>query len=110
MAQLRRDYDKFQALNTEIIVMVPNGPFMIKRYLKQNPTPHLILTDKGLKVARQYFQVKQFFAIGTPTVFVVDQNLKILYAYYAKSALEEPANDEPLAVLKYLSKQPHITL
>lgn len=47
MAQLRHDYDKFTALNTEIFVMVPNGLFMIKRYLKHNPTPYLILADKG---------------------------------------------------------------
>jgi peroxiredoxin len=103
MAQLRHDYEKFVALNTEIIVMLPNGPFMIKRYLSQNPTPYLILTDKGSKVAEQYFQVKQFFAIGTPTIFVVDQNQEIKYAYYAKSALEEPGNEEPLAVIRQLS-------
>lgn len=104
MAQLRHDYEKFQNLNTEILVMVPNGPFMINRYLDQNPTPYKILTDKGSKVAGEYFQVKQFFTIGTPTIFVVDQNQEIRYAYYAKSALEEPSNDEPLAVLKLLSK------
>jgi peroxiredoxin len=104
MAQLRHDYEKFQNLNTEILVMVPNGPFMINRYLDQNPTPYKILMDKGSKVAVQYFQVKQFFTIGTPTIFVVDQNLVIRYAYYAKSALKEPSNDEPLAVLKLLSE------
>jgi len=45
------------------------------------------------------FQVKQFFAVGTPTVFVIDQTGKIIYAYYAKSALEEPDNEGPLAAL-----------
>jgi peroxiredoxin len=103
MAQLRHDYEKFQNLNTEILVMVPNGPFMINRYLDQNPTPYKILTDKGSKVAGQYFQVKQFFAIGTPTIFVVDKNQEIKYVYYAKSALEEPNNEEPLAIIRQLS-------
>ena len=103
MAQLRHDYDKFTALNTEIILIVPNGPFMINRYLKKHSTPYRILTDKGSQVAGQYAQVKQFFALGTPTVFLVDQNGKIAYAYYAKSVLEEPANEAPLAVLTTLA-------
>ena len=103
MAQLRHAYDKFTALNAEILVMVPNGPFMIKRYLKYNPTPYLILTDKGSQVAAQYFQVKRFFAIGTPTVFVVDQQGKIAYAHYADSVIEEPCNQEPLVVLAKLA-------
>ncbi len=99
MAQLRHDYEKFQAFITEILVMVPNGPFMINRYLNQNPTPYIILTDKGSKVAEQYFQVKQFFAIGTPTVFVVNKYRRIIYTYYAKSAIEEPGTEEILALL-----------
>lgn len=103
MAQLRHDYKKFQALNTEVLVMVPNGPFMINRYLNNNPTPYLILTDKGSKVAEQYFQTKQFFAIGTPTMFVVDQTGKIRYAFYAKSALEEPSSADAIAILNNLT-------
>jgi len=61
-----------KVLNTELLVMVPNSPFMINRYLRSNPPLFIILTDKGSKVAGQYFQIKQFFAIGTPTVFVAD--------------------------------------
>jgi len=105
MAQLRHDYEKFKALNTEVLVMVPNGPYMINRFLKSLSIPYPILTDKGAKVAEQYFQVKQFFAIGTPTLFVVDQTGKIAYTFYAKSALEEPSSAEPLAVLNKLGKR-----
>ena len=104
MAQLRHDYDKFKALNTEIIVAVPNGAFMINRYRNNNPTPFTILTDRRSQVAEQYFQVKQFFFIGTPTVFAVDQQGIIAYHYYAKSAIEEPGNEEPLKVLAELTK------
>jgi len=103
MAQLRHNYDKFAAANAEVLVMVPNGPFMIRRYLRKNPTPYIILTDKGSKVAGQYFQVKQFFAVGTPSVFVVDQTGRIAYVHYASSVAEEPGNQEPLAVLFGLS-------
>jgi len=103
MAQLRHAYEKFQALNTEILVMVPNGPRMIQKHIDEFHPPYPILTDKGAKVAAQYFQTNQFFLIGTPTVFVVDQGGIIRYAYYAASALEEPGTEEPLAVLAKLA-------
>lgn len=99
MAQLRHDYEKFPALNAEILVVVPNGPVMIGRYLASNPTPYPILTDKGAKVAEQYFQVKHLFALGTPTVIIVDRSGKIAYTHYANSLIEEPGTEEPLAVL-----------
>ncbi len=100
MAQLRHDHEKFQALETNILVMVPNGPKMIERYIRQNDPPYLILSDKGSKVAEKYLQVKQFFAFGTPSVFLVDQNGKIIYAHYSASLLEEPDNQEPLLILQ----------
>ena len=90
-------------LNTKILVMVPNGPKMIEKYIQKNNTPYLILSDKGLKVAAQYFQVKKFFSVGTPTVFLVSPKGEILYTYYGKSVREEPKNDEPFAVLQKLN-------
>jgi peroxiredoxin len=103
MAQLRHEYKKFSDLNAKILVMVPNGPFMIKRYLENNPTPYTILIDKKSQVAGRYFQNKQFFAFGTPTVFVVNREGKIAYTHYANSLIEEPGNEEPLAVLAQLA-------
>ena len=102
MAQLRHDYPAFQALNTEIMVMVPNGPKMIERHISAFKTPYLVLSDKGSKVAAQYFQVKQFFLAGTPTVLLVDRSGRILYTHYASSLMEEPENEEPLAILRQL--------
>jgi peroxiredoxin Q/BCP len=102
MAQLRHDYDQFKALQTEVLVMVPNGPRMMERYILQNQPPFLVLSDKGSKVAAQYFQIKQFFVAGTPTVFVVDKTGIIRYTHYASSLIEEPDNAEPLALLKSL--------
>lgn len=106
MAQLRQDYQKFSDLNTEILVMVPNGPKMIERHIKQFNTPYFILSDKGSKVAGQYFQVRKFFAFGTPTVFLVNQGGEIIYTHYANSLLEEPDNNEPLKLLENIVLKP----
>lgn len=103
MAQLRHDYQKFTALDTEVLVVVPNGPKLIERHINKHETPYPILSDKGSKAAAQYFQVKQFFSAGTPTVLLIDKTGKIRYAHYATSLIEEPDNEEPLAVLKEMA-------
>lgn len=103
MRQLRQDYLRFLELNTKILVMVPNGPKMIGNYIQQNNIPYRILSDKGSKVAAQYFQVKKFFAFGTPTVLLVNRKGEILYTHYADSVLEEPKNQDPLEVLQKLN-------
>ena len=54
MAQLRHDYQEFKALNTEVLVIVPNGLRTIAKYIENNPTPYAILSDKGTKVAEKF--------------------------------------------------------
>jgi peroxiredoxin len=103
MAQLRHDYQKFKNFNTEVLVIVPNGPKMIERHYNSNNPPYMILSDKGSKVAAQYFQVKHFLSLGTPTVFLVAKAGEILFTHYATSYLEEPDNNEPLAVLAQMN-------
>ena len=99
MAQLRHDYEKFVALKTEIILIVPNGPVMIKRYLSKHPTPYSILTDHRSGVARQYGQERQFFILSKPAVFIINQKSKIAHAHYGDSIIEKPDHGELLAVL-----------
>ena len=108
MAQLRQDYQKFMNLNTEILVMVPNGSKMIETHIHQNNTPYRILIDKRSRVAAQYFQVKKFFALGTPTVFLVNKEGCIIYTHYANSPMEEPDNNLPLKLLTDLIIKPQI--
>ena len=54
MAQLRHDYEQFRALDTEVVVIVPNGSRMIERYVRANAIPYPILSDRGSVVAGQY--------------------------------------------------------
>jgi peroxiredoxin len=109
MAQLRHDYEKFQALNTEVLVMVPNGLRSIEKHISRHNPPHPVLSDKGSLVARQYqIAIRQTplikFAVMTITLFVVDRAGSIRYAYYPRSYIEEPANGPVLAVLSQLAK------
>jgi peroxiredoxin len=102
MAQLRHDHSEFKRLNTEIVMIVPNGSYMIEKHIKQHHPPHPILSDKGSKVAEQYSQVKKFYIAGTPTVILVDKGGKILYAKYYESLIDEPDNQEILDFLTSL--------
>ena len=102
MAQLRRDYPRFAALDAAILIVVPNGPNAIRRHIEEYHPPYTLVTDKGGKTAETYFQVKQFFMVGTPTVLVVDRAGIIRYAHYASSVLDEPGSEEPLRVLASL--------
>jgi peroxiredoxin len=107
MAQLRHDYQEFRAFNTEVFVIVPNGPKMIARYAGSNATPYPILSDKGAKVAEGYgIGTRQgpLIRIATfkPGVFLVDTTGRIVYINYLTSYIKEPDNREPLAVLAEL--------
>jgi peroxiredoxin len=102
MAQLRHDYQKFQALNTEVLVALPNGARMIRLYVASNATPYPILSDKGSKVAERYgIEIKNFILLTTvmPSVFLVDRTGTICYTNYLHSFVKEPDNNEPLSVL-----------
>jgi peroxiredoxin len=102
MAQLRHDYPKFSALKSEILVVVPNGPKMIERYVNNHATPYPILSDKGSRVAEQYAIGRIDAVVFTalmPSVFLIDQTGRIIYTNYLNSYIKEPDNHEPLAML-----------
>lgn len=107
MAQLRQDYQKFKDLDSEVVVIVPNGPKMIERHINRHGTPYPILSDKGAKVTAQYgIDARQavLLQVFTPTVFLVDTSGVIRYASYGTSYITEPDNGEPLVVLAQLQK------
>jgi len=105
MAQLRRDYDQFRALSCEVLMVVPNGPKMIERYLKAHATPYPILSDKGARVAAQYgidTRGTVILSVFPPRVFLVDRAGEIRYVNYQSSYIMEPDHREPQAVLAQL--------
>jgi peroxiredoxin len=106
MAQLRHDYHKFQNLNTEVLVLVPNGPKTIGKYVSANGTPYPVLSDKGSTVTGQYgIQTARIplVTLFAPSVFVIDRTGHIRYANYSNSYVQEPDNNEPLAVLSRMT-------
>mgnify|MGYP001769635351 CR=1 FL=1 len=105
MAQLRCDYQQFKASNAEVLVIVPNGSKMIRRFVDITRTPYPIWSDKGAKVAAQYgIDTRQLVLLQAfaPTVMVVDPSGVLRYTSYGSSYIQEPDNRDPLAVLGQL--------
>lgn len=102
MTQLRHDHQEFAKRNTAIIVVVPNGPRSIERYVTTHAIPYPILTDKGSRVADQYgIETRSFIGVKAmmPTVLLLEPSRKIIYTNYLDSYIKEPDNKEALAML-----------
>jgi len=105
MAQLRHDYARFQTLQADVLVVVPNGSKSIAKYKAENHPPYAILSDKGSRVAAQYVQIRGPIPGFPPTLFVVDNSGIIRYAYQAASMIEEPSNEPALEILARLFEE-----
>ena len=113
MAQLRQDYPKFKELNSEVLVVVPNGPKMIADYVARYANPYPVLSDKGSQVAKQYgIETRWAILLTTmmPTVFLVDQAGVIRYASYGTSYIKKPDNRKPLAVLAQMRAAAQVSI
>ncbi len=105
MAQLRQDYDKFVALDAEIIAIGPDGPNAFKRFWQENDIPYIGLADIKSRVADKYYQEVNLLRMGRmPAIFVIDKNGVIQYAHYGSSMSDIPPNEEILEVITTLNQ------
>ncbi len=101
VAQLRHEYEQFRATNTEVLVMAPNKPASIARYLNAHPTPFPILSDPGARVAELYGIEAiraPFLTVFIGAMFVVDRARCIRYADYNVPLVRRPDDNPALAV------------
>jgi len=64
MAQLRRDYSKFQATETEIIVVGPEDANAFKMYWQSHKLPFIGLSYPTHSVLKRYGQEVNLFKLG----------------------------------------------
>jgi peroxiredoxin Q/BCP len=104
MAQLRRDYDKFQALGVEILVVGPDGPGAFKKYWTDEHLPFTGLPDPKASVLKMYGQEVNMFKMGRmPAQAIIDRSGTVRYVHYGHSMSDIPENAELLELLKTLS-------
>lgn len=103
MAQLRQDYDKFHALNAEILVIGPEDAASFKKYWEENDLPFIGIPDPAHSVLKLYGQEVNLFRLGRmPAMVIVDASGMVRFVHYGHSMSDIPENAEVLATLKAL--------
>jgi len=100
MAQLRKDYKKFKAKNTEIIVIGPEKADYFLKYWQKNNLQFIGLPDPEHKVLKLYGQQVRLFKLGRmPAQMFIDKSGLLRYIHYGHSMSDIPPNEEILNLI-----------
>jgi len=104
MAQLRQDYDKFVAQDTEILVVGPEDAKAFSAYWQKNNLPFIGLPDPTHSVLKLYGQEVNLFKFGRmPAQVTIDKQGLARFVHYGHDATDIPKNDEILDLLKTMN-------
>ena len=108
MAQLRQDYDKFVAQDTEVVVVGPEIAAAFSMYWKQNRLPFIGLPDPTHTVLKRYGQEVNLFKFGRqPAQVTIDKSGQVRFVHYGHNPSDIPANAEILELLKMMNEGLH---
>ncbi len=103
MAQLRRDYQRFVELDTEILVVGPEDAGSFRKYWEKENLPFVGLPDPGHTVLKLYGQEVKIFKLGRmPAQMLIDRSGMLRYVHYGHSMADIPPNEE---ILDLISRQ-----
>ena len=106
MAQLRQDYDKFQAENTTILVVGPENDKAFDKYWRENDLPFIGLPDPNHSVLKLYGQEVKIFKFGRmPAMVIIDKQGFARFVHYGHSMSDIPENGDVLATLRALTSE-----
>ena len=104
MAQLRQDYDKFKAQNTEIVVVGPENATAFSNYWQKNDLPFIGLPDPTHSVLKLYGQEINLFKFGRmPAQVTMDKQGMARFVHYGHDATDIPTNEEMLKLLESMN-------
>jgi len=106
MAQLRRGYSKFQAQETEIVVVGPEDADNFRMYWKSHKLPFIGLPDPTHSVLKRYGQEVSLFKLGRmPAQVIIDKQGIARYVHYGHSMSDIPENKEILEIAQSLNNE-----
>ena len=104
MAQLRQDYDKFVAQDTEVVVVGPENAESFARYWQEQRLPFTGLPDPTHTVLKKYGQEVNLFKFGRqPAQMTIDKSGLVRYVHYGHDPSDIPANAEILETVAGLN-------
>ena len=106
MAQLRRDFEKFEAENTVILVVGPENSAAFAKYWEENNLPFIGLPDPKHSVLKLFGQEVKLFKLGRmPAQVIIDKEGIARYAHYGHSMSDIPKNKELLDIIREINKE-----
>jgi peroxiredoxin len=104
MSQLRQENSKFEANDTVILVVGPEGNEAFKRYWERQNLPFIGLPDPKHSILKLYGQQIKMFKFGRmPAQAIIDKNGIVRYIHYGKSMSDIPDNDELLKIIEKIN-------
>jgi peroxiredoxin len=101
MAQLRQEYDKFLAQETEVVVVGPENAEAFANYWQENSLPFIGLPDPTHSVLKRYGQEVNLFKLGRmPAQVIIDKQGIARFVHYGHSMSDIPTNNEILQTLR----------
>jgi len=108
MAQLRQEYDKFTAQDTEVIVVGPDNESAFLNYWQKHKLPFIGLPDPKHTVLKLYGQEVNLFKFGRmPAQVAIDKKGIARFVHYGHDATDIPSNEEILGLLKIMNEESH---
>ena len=103
MTQLRQDYDKFVARQTEVLAVGPEDATSFADFWHGHDMPFTGLADHEHVVADLYSQRVAFLTGRMPSMYIVDKNGLIRYLHHGDMMSDIPHNEDILALLDKLN-------
>lgn len=108
MAQLRDDYKRIKAMNTEVMVVGPDSLDAFKKYWQKHRLAFVGLPDPTHSVLKLYGQKVNIFRLGRmPAQVLVDRHGLARFVHYGHSMVDIPANDHIIALLGQINVNGH---
>jgi len=106
MAQLRRDYSKFKAQETEIVVVGPEDAENFRMYWKSHKIPFIGLPDPAHSILKRYGQEVNLFKLGRmPAQVLIDKQGIARFVHYGHAMSDIPDNEEILETVQTLNDE-----
>ncbi len=111
MAQLRQTYAQFDAQDTEVIVVGPEGPGQFRSYWEKHSLTFVGLPDPRHSVLKLYGQEVNLFKLGRmPAQVLIDKSGRVRFVHYGKSMTDIPQPEEMLELIRQLDGPARVSL
>ena len=106
MAQLRRDYQNFIELETEILVVGPDDKAAFIDYWNKHDLPFIGLPDPDHRVSNIYGQEVKLLQMGRmPAQVLIDKSGRIRYRHLGNSMSDITDNRKILVLLDAINQE-----